>query len=309
MGRPRKDATLEETVALAPKKDPVAVPSVSELAASIDFSDLDIGPVVEDIKMGTRPAIVTEAHLKEEKTKAEPANPTLALARAEPLGKVQEVTARVSNTDLELIKSYFTELKQAQTHAAPPVDLTMFKAWQDMANKKFVELSGMISSLESKVDDLTKTYIASQGHSALLEGAVNSLRLTVIDFLDALNQNKVLVNQDNVVVTKSEPPKQVEGAEGEELGEEIPFVPNNPDYPAAALGNPQALFNASEKLPPKILETIKGSVNKGTPKLWSKTFSPNISKKFPDVTENDVFAWLVSLNALDAQGNMDPDKL
>lgn len=305
MGRPKKDTTLEETVALAPKKEPIAVPSVSELAASIDFSDLDMGPVVEDIKMGTRPAIVTEAHLKEEKTITEPANPTTPLASKSVPANL-EVVARVSNTDLELIKSYFTELKQSQIQT-PPVDLTMFKAWQDMANKKFVELSGAIAGLESKLEELGKMYTAGRDQSILLEGSVNSLRLTVLDFLEAINEKKVLVRPENVTVTQVEAPKQVE--EVEDPDEDIPFVPNNPDYPAAALGNPQALFKASEKLPPKIIETIKGSVNRGTPKLWSKTFSPNISKKFPDVTENDVFAWLVSLNALDAQGNLDPNKL
>lgn len=354
MGRPRKNPETEPAnpkPAKAPKVEE-PVPALNEFLDTVPFDDLDVvGPLVQDISMQMRPAIVTEDHLKEEKTKEMPDNTVVPVIG----GKVKSVVPEVVlpphvlssleglssfKTDMESLKEYMKQVGTAPV--APPPDLTMFKAWQDMANKKFVDLSTSSLALDNKLTQLIEDNKVQVIKINTLQATVESLTATVIDFLDALNQKKVMVStsalvNEGIAVDNSKdrvnppfpgPYKELPTIVSSPLQEEEEDVVEaevvllSPEeellrkFPAIAQGNPDALRKADERLPGKVISTIKASPHIATPKAWSNSFAPKIKAKFTDpatgkcpITENDLFTFLVKLNALDEQGNIDPTKL
>lgn len=285
MGRPKREqvsTNVEPVVdaAILPAAEDEAevleVIPVKELMQKADLTDLGVDINISKISIKDKPGIVLESTLNDPKTETEPNNPVITA------NSFTNKVKALSSEDLKLIK----------------------------------ELKDSVDKVKAKQD--------------ALELIVLSLRDTVIDFLDALNGKAVLPTNDNhaepevksavslfslgspimptVAPVSEEEEEVVVEAESTIEGDFRVLNPKEElvkSYPSIEHSSPDKLGRVNEALPKRLIETIKASPNKGTPKDWARTFTPKIVVKFPEVTENDVLSFLVNLEATNADGIID----
>lgn len=283
MGRPKREQVstnvepVVDAAILPAAEDEVGVLEVipvKELMQKADLTDLGVDINISKISIKDKPGIVLESTLNDPKTETEPNNPVITA------NSFTNKVKALSSEDLKLIK----------------------------------ELKDSVDKVKAKQD--------------ALELIVLSLRDTVIDFLDALNGKAVLPTNDNhaepevksavslfslgsSIMPTVAPVSEEEVVVEAESTIEGDFKVLNPkevlvkSYPSIEHSSPDKLGRVNEALPKRLIETIKASSNKGTPKDWARTFTPKIVVKFPEVTENDVLSFLVNLEATNADGIID----
>lgn len=314
-GRPRKTNPIEETS--------VSIPSLLD---EVDFTGLIPSDLeVQNLSIANMPAIVTEKDLQRAQGKGAPANPIVSLVSVN-ANMVKTETGNFCKREDFIMECKSNEIINSVVEQCKFILGSEFNALQsnltkslDSANKELkleINKPGKGPNLEPinlQVADLSKNQAQLSAQINSIEQAVVSMRLTLLDFLDALNNQKVIVQtQDekpahkvevtingNMIETSDTLQKATVETSAEEPIIEAEIVEPSKTDPENVVNvsslRPSKISAASEGLPRKLLTAIKTSPHTGSCRAWAKALSPKVIAAYPGLTENELYLFFASL--------------